>query len=465
MSSLFSVLGTMSDAMMAQQTGLNVTGQNVANVNTPGYTEETAQLQTLPGMPGTQGGVQVAGVTSAFDQFTFAQVVEQSGLKGAADSRNEALGSAQNVLAPTGGGDIGSEMTAFFSAYSALAATPSDPSARAAVLSQATQLAQSISTTASGLQQQQAAMLAQAQGDAKNLNGELAQIAQLNTEIAQASGEGSNAPDLRTQQNALVTQVATMMGGQAVYDSSGSVTILAAGTTLVSGGNAATVSVDSGANGTMQITSSLDGGQPSDITGGVTSGTLGGILEARDTDIASSLSQLDQFAYSLANQVNSVQSAGYGLDGVSGRNLFSAPAQVTGAAVNLSVDPSVANDPDAIAASSTAAGLPGGNDVADAMASLATQPLAGGGTPATQWASITANLGSAAQQASADATTRANTLTQAQNLDSSASGVNLQQEQVNLTMFQQAFQASTEVLQVADGLLSNLMTMMTDVGA
>jgi len=451
----------MGDAMLAQQAGLDVTGQNVANVNTPGYVEQTAQLETQA----PEGGVIVGGVTNAFDQFTFAQVVQQSGLSGAASSRSEALNSAQQVLAPKGGGDIGSAMTAFFSAYSALSASPSDPSARAAVLSQATALAQSVSGAANGLGQQQESLLTQAQGVSTQLNQDLSQIAQLNTEIAQSSAEGDQAPGLRDQQNALVTKVATDVGGQAIYDASGSVTILAAGTALVSGGNASTVAVGLDSAGALKITAAQGNGSATDITTGVTDGTLGGIREARDTDIASSVSQLDQLAYSLSNAVNSVQSAGYGLDGVTGRPLFTPPTQVAGAAANLSVDASVAGNPDAIAASSTAAGLPGGNDAAVSMAQLATQSLGTNGTPASSFAVITAQMGSATAQASADATTRTDTLTQAQNLDSSQSGVSLDEENINLTRFQQAFQASSQVLQVTDSLLTTLMTMMTDVGA
>jgi flagellar hook-associated protein 1 FlgK len=459
--SLLSILGTMGSSMMAQQAGLDVTGQNVANVNTPGYVEQIAQLETQA----HGGGVSVAHITNAFDQFTFQQVVWQSGLKGAAASRSEALNSAQAVLAPQGGTDIGSAMTEFFGAYSALSANPADPSARTAVLGLATRLSQSISGASIGLDAQRTALLSRGQGVASEIDGYLAQIATLNTQIAQASAGGDRAPGLRDQQNALVTKVAADIGGQAVYSPSGAVTILAAGTLLVSDGDAATVGVGVAASGAMQITAKLNGGGPMDITRGLTEGTLGGLREARDTDMAGSLSQLDQFAFSFANAVNSVQSAGAGLDGVSGRALFTPPKKVAGAAAMFSVDVAVADDPGAVAASSSAAGLPGGNDAAVAMAQLASISIGTGGTPATQWGEITAQMGTAVQAANADATTRTDTLELAQNLDSSESGVALDEENVNLTRFQQAFEASLRVLQVTDQLISNLMTMMSSVGA
>ena len=344
-------------------------------------------------------------------------------------------------------------------------ASPGDPSARTAVLGLATRLSQSISGASTGLDAQRTALLSRGQGVASEINGYLAEIATLNTQIAQASAGGDRAPGLRDQQNALVTQVATDIGGQALYSPSGAVTILAAGTLLVADGDAATVGVGVAASGAMQITAKLNGGSPMDVTRGLTQGTLGGLREARDTDMAGSVSRLDQFAFSFANAVNTVQSAGVGLDGVSSRALFTPPKQVAGAAAMFSVDVALEDDPGAVAASSTAAGLPGGNDAAVAMAQLASVSMGTGGSPATQWGAITAQMGTAVRAANADSTTRGDTLELAQNLDSSRSGVALDEENVNLTRFQQAFEASLQVLQVTDRLISNLMTMMSSVGA
>ena len=229
---------------------------------------------------------------------------------------------------------------------------------------------------------------------------------------------------------------------------------------LVSGNNASSVNVGLDGTGAMQFTVSNPGGAPNDITSGVTSGTLGGLHEA-STTVAQTSTQLDQLAYNFSNSVNAVQSSGYGLDGVTGRPLFTPPTAVAGAAANMAVDPSVATDPDAIGAAASAQDVPGGNDVAVQLAQLANQPLNGGGTPSTQFATIASQLGTAAAAANTDATTRADMVTQAQNLNSSASGVSLNEEMVNLTRFQQAFQASTRVLQTANTLITDFMTTMS----
>ncbi len=461
MGGLFGLIGTMGSALAAQQAGLDITGQNVSNVNTPGYVRQSVVLQAAATSSSTDGGVNVASVQRAFNTFTYGQVLVQSGLQGSADARSQALTEAQATITPQGGGDVGSSLTQFFSSLQALSASPSDPSARSAVLQQATQVSQAFSTTANGLSQQQSALLSQAQGVATNLNTELSQIASLNGQIAQANAGGDPASSLRDQRDSLVTQVASGIGAQVVQDPSGSVTLFAGGSVLVSGSNASSLNVGADGNGAMQVMLNRPGGTPVDITSGVNDGTLGGLREARDVTIAQSAQQLDQLAYNFSNAINAVHSTGYGLDGVSGRNLFKAPTQVTGAAAAMAVDPSVDGQPNNIATAASADDVPGGNDVAVELEQVANQSIGAGGTATAQFAALTAQIGNATSSANTDSATRADTVTQAQNLNSSASGVSLEEESVNLTKFQQAFEAATRVLQTADSLLDDFMTAMS----
>ncbi len=459
MSALTSLLNVMGESLMAQQEALSVTGQNVANVSTPGYVRRSAEIQSQAVMPGNDGGVDVAGIQRSFDAFTFAQVTQQHGLKGAADSRSGALSQAQTTLAPQGGGGVSDQLSAFFSSLTALSANPSDPSARAAVLSQATQLSQSISTTASDLAQQREQMFTQAQGVATQINSDLSQIAKLNASIAQAQAGGDQAPDLRDRRDQLTTDLADQMGATVVANPSGSETILAGGAALVTGNQASSVTVNVDASGALQISATSPGGASNDITSGITQGALGGLREARDTDIAGAASQLDQFAYNLANAVNTVHASGYGLDGNTGRPLFAPPAQVAGAAANFAVDSSMVGHPEFVAAAANAQDVPGGNDAAIALSQLASAPLGSAATPAAGFATIAAQLGTAAAAATTEASTRADTVTQAENLNSSMSGVSLSQEMTNLTQFQQAFQASTQVLHIIDGLMQTVLNI------
>lgn len=453
--SLFGLLSVARDGITAQTAGVDTTGQNITNANTPGYVRRSAILQGNA----ANGGVQYTGVSRSFDQFTFAAVVLEHGKSGAANSRSSALAQLEGVVAPETGG-IGDKIDAFMASLQSLTGSPSDPSVRATVVSSAQDLATSVSQTAAGIQKSRSDMLTNAQGVATDLNQDLGQIATLNGQIANATAEGADASDLKDQRDKLVTDVSDKIGAKTITDSSGQVTLFAAGTTLVDGNTASSISVGTDANGNMQVMADRGNGTaPLDVTANVNDGQLGGIREARDTDAVTSLNSLDQFAYDFSNAVNSVNASGYGSDGTTGNNVFNVPTTVSGAAYSMTIDPTLASNPAKIATSSTAAGLPSGNDTALALAAIASSPLGAGGTPTATFASIAANLGVAKQSADNEAELRTSTVAQAETLNSSASGVSLDEEMANLTQYQRAFEASSKVLQTADSLLQDLMNM------
>ncbi len=459
MSSLLGLLNIAGSGLTAQTAAIDATSQNIANVNTPGYSRVIANLETTATGDTFAGSVQVAGVIRTYDQFTFGNLLSEQGKGGAADARTRALQSAQAVLAPSSG-TIADSVNSFFASVTSLASTPSDPTARAAVLQNATSLAQNISTTANNLSAEKTALLTQAQGVAASVNGELSQVAALNGQIARATAQGSQPTDLQSQRDALVSSLSTQIGAQVLQDPKGNYTLLSSGTALVSGTQASSIGVDLDGAGKMKIVAAQPGGAAIDITGGVHAGTLGGLCEARDTDLAGFSSQLDQFASNLATAVNSTHASGYGLDGKTGRNLFTAPTGVAGAAAAFSVDPAMVGNPKFIAASSTAAGLPGANDAALKLAQLSTQPLSGGPPPAQTFGAIAASVGTATASATAESQTRTETITQAKDLNQSASGVSLDEEMTNLTAFQNAYVASSKVLQTAETLLNVLMQII-----
>jgi len=459
--SLFGLLNIAQSGLAAQAAALDATGQNVANVNTPGYSEVTANLETVATSDTFAGGVAVSGMTRAFSSLTFGSLLTEQGLGSAADARSSALSQTESLVAPTSG-TIGDDIDNFFTSLQTLEGTPSDASARTGVLAAAGQLATAISSTANGLSSQRSSLLTQAQGVAATLNQNLTEIANLNQQIQADSGSGNEPTDLEDQRDQLATTVSTAIGAQVITDANGDYTLLSSGTALVVNGTAATVNVGVDSSNNLQITSTLSGSVPDDITQAVSSGTLGGIREARDSDITATASGLDQLAYNLSNAVNTVQSAGYGLDGVTGRNMFVAPTAVAGAAAAMAVDPSVLGNPSAVAASTTSGGIPGGNDNAVAMAELASQPLGGSDSPSDAFATVASNLGNASASANAEQSLRQATITQAQTLNSSVSGVSLDEEMTNLDSFQRAYEASSQVLQTANTLLGELMTAMED---
>jgi flagellar hook-associated protein 1 FlgK len=450
-----SVMALSGQALSVQAAGIDVAGQNVANVNTPGYARRTAQLETLPNM-----GVRLAGIGRSLDRFAAARAVTESGLHGAASARAGSLGNLEAILAPDGSKTIGDQTSAFFASINAVSQNPSDPTARNVALASAQQLATALSTAAASIAGERGALVGKAQDVAGEVNQRLGQIGKLNQQIVDAKGNGADANALRDQRDALVREVGDRIGVQAIEDASGAVTLLSSGSTLVEGNHSSTVDVALGANGNLAITFRHPGGSSDDVSAKVTSGSLGGIREARDVDAPKVMAQLDQYAYDLATSVNNVHTAGYGLDGQTGRPFFKPPAGVAGAAYTMAIDPSVAGNPAAIGAAKSGADLPGGNDTALALAQLGGSPQGGSPTPAQAFAAITGGLGATKAAADADVALRENTVAQADNLRESGSGVSVDEEMVSLTSFQRSFEASMRVVTTVSTLLDELIKGM-----
>jgi flagellar hook-associated protein 1 FlgK len=452
MTSLNSLFSIARDGLQAQSAGVSVTGQNITNVNTPGYVRRGVLMQ-----PRQYGGVNVTGVSRSFQRTSHSRLVEEHGRHGAAQLRASALSTVESIVAP-GVPTIGDRINSFFQSLDTLSGAPTDRTARLDVLQRTTALAQQVSGTAADLSLQRSDLFTQATGITAEVNDRLTRIASLNLAIAQATGEGDAATDLRDTRDQLVLEVGDRLGARAVEDARGQVTLFAAGTALVEGGHASTLSVSLDPANNLLFQVQQTGGAATNVTSFVTQGSLGGLREVRDTDIVQVQTNLDQFAFDLATAVNGVHSAGFGLDGVTGRPLFTTSATAVGAARALTVNAAVAGQPDRLAAATLASDLPGGNGTARLLANLASRPLGAAGVPPTErYGALSGDVGTRMAVAESDLQLREDTVLQAANLHESSSGVSLDEEMINLSKFQRAFEASTRVLRVADELLDNLI--------
>jgi flagellar hook-associated protein 1 FlgK len=171
--------------------------------------------------------------------------------------------------------------------------------------------------------------------------------------------------------------------------------------------------------------------------------------------------KLDEFVFQVGDAVNQQHRAGFGLDGVDQRNIFDlGPGPgAPGTARAIKVHADVLGNPDAVAAAGAAGSLPGGSDNAIALVRLGSTPILNGGTqsPSTAYGAIIADIGLRSRRAQDTAEHRQAVHAQIENLFQSQSGVSLDEEMVNLSKFQRAFEAASKVLTTVDGLLEELM--------
>lgn len=447
--SLSGLLNIARSGMMAQSGALGVTGQNVTNATTAGYTKRVASMAPL-----ASGGVIFNGEIRTFDKFAYAHVVEQSGRRASADARASALARIEAIIAPPSQ-TIGDRSTALMTSFTTLTAYPLDPAVRADILSKADDFASTIAAAALSLSETSKEILQQAQGVVGEINDRLGHVAELNTKIAEAKAQGSDASTLRDQRDQWVREIGDRIGVRAVEDPQGRVTLFGAGAVLVEGNRTSAMSLDLDGTGNMRIT--VRGASTIDVTSRVDSGALGGLREARDVDLARARSGLDAYAFDVGNTLNAAHMDGFGLDGGTGRPLFAVSATQAGAAASISLDPNMRDRPDRVAAAGSASELPGGNGAATKLAQLSDSDSFGGASLANRFASLAGDVGTRRASAEAEKALRDDTLALAETISESASGVSLDEEMVDMSRYQRAFEAASKVLRMVDELLANFL--------
>jgi len=466
MGTISSAFSIMSQALDADQEALYIVANNVANANTTGYTRETADWQenesiTIDGVSYGQGAT-VTGATSERDRVLEERLDQQQQLASASSSRLTALDTLQALFTPDSGsssstaGDIGSDITSFFDSFTKLEATPTSNSLRQGVLTAAKTLAGDISNAAASLDSQRSALDEEAAGVTSQVNSLTSAIAQLNQQIETTSPD-ADAGTLEDQRQEDLSQLSQLIGiNQITTENNGMEITTTSGQLLVSEGTSyqlTTGTVDGVTDfflGNTDITSELASG----------GGSLGGDLTARDQDIPSALSSLDQLAYSISTTVNAQNNAGTDYDGDTGTTtdplyIFKEPTTVTGSAASMSV---VMTDPNQIAAAGAGDGT-GDSSNATALANIANQKIVSGQTPINYYSNFVSTLGATVSSVETENTAQEASVTQLQTQSDSLSGVNLNDEAASMTTLERSYQAASQVFAMLNTIMASALNL------
>jgi flagellar hook-associated protein 1 len=458
MSSLNASLAIALSGLAAEQGALAATTNNVANVNTPGYTREVPILVTndpvVLGNLTFGSGVDLQSIESIRDPILESRIQQETQIQGQLNALVSALQQTQ-VNFTGNSGDIGTAISNFFNSINQLSTSPADLSVRQGVLTAADNLATAFNVTANNLTAQRGSLDQSVTQTVGQVNQLSQQIAQLNTQIANLQNAGESAGTFLDQRTQLIDQLSGLVD-VSVIPSDNTLTLTTAnGSVLVAGQQSYQLQTQTDPSGVQHIYA-----QNVDITASITSGQLGGLLAARDQQVPALQNQLDTLAAGLANAVNGVQTTGFDLKGNAGTNLFNPPpASGTGAAASLSV---AITDPSLIAASSD--GTPGSNGNAEALYALSNQSIIGGQTPAGYYSGIVFDVGNATANATAEQNASSQVLQQLNDQRSSLSGVSLDQEAANMVQYQQAYSASAQVITTINDMMYAVINMSTLTG-
>jgi flagellar hook-associated protein 1 FlgK len=445
-------------ALMADQTALDITANNVANQNTPGYTREVVSWQstdsvTLNGSS-YSSGITATGVSQR-DRVLEQGVQQATQTQSQSGALESALQQVQDIFGLTSTATsasstaLGSATDAFFNSLSSLEGNPSDASTRQAVLTAANNLTSVFNSAANQLAQVTAGLNQQVGTTVGQINTLTTTIASLNQQISSTS-PNADAGTLEDQRQLAITQLSQYVGLNQITTENNGITLTTSnGAVLVSGSQSFALS-------TTQVAGTTDvvaGGQ--DVTSGLSGGQLGGVLQARDQELPTYASALDNLAYGIGTAVNQQNALGVDGNGNPGQAIFSLPTSAAGAAESIQV---ATTDPQAVAAAATGEGS-SGNGNAVAMADLSTGNIVSGQTASGFLASFLGQVGNDTAGATTDNTAQQATLTQLTSQRDALSGVSLDEEASNLTQYQRSYQAASEVFSIVNTMMASAINL------
>jgi flagellar hook-associated protein 1 FlgK len=458
MSNLFSSISSSGNALAVFENALTVSQNNVANAATPGYAAQSLSLESQPFdiRSGLTGGVTGTQVDSARDVFAEQTVQRESTALGQWNQQVSTLSPLQDNFDLSGQTGIPAALSQFTTAASAWSSAPNDASARQDVLTAAQTVARAFNQTSTALSNAVTTADGQLQSLANQVNTLAAQIAKDNQH---RSGSGTPDPSVDANLYSSLEQLSQIAPITTLKQNDGSMTVLIGGQTpLVMGDTAYSIGTSAAGAPSAQVLDS----NGNDITSQIGSGSMGGLLQARNGVMSTVGTSLNQLAQSVADRVNGLLTSGNVSDGppaVPGVPIFT---YTPGApAATMAVDPNVT--PAQLAA--IAPGPPEtGNGIAQSLANLATPQgpadEVNGMSYAQFFGNIAAQVGAAISTATNNQSVQQSVVTQAQNLRTQTSGVSLDQEAIQVLEFQRSYDAASKMVTVLDQMTQAVVAMI-----
>ena len=463
MSDINGILSLAGQALLTQQKAIHVTGHNIANVNTPGFSRQSLQMSTNPPLYTSYGlignGVGADSVERIYDRFLSAQINNENQALGRWDAQRGAVEMVEMVFNESDGYGLSQAMSKFWDAWQSLTNNPSGTTERQVLVSASQVLANTFNQLEVDLRQSQEDLDLAVQGTVTEVNRLAEQLTDLNQKIISVEAGSSSANDYRDQRELMLKELSELIDINTFEDDNGAAHVLVAnGRPLVTAGQYWQLSTQINAvSGLHDVVWVDSGGTPTDITGDISGGKLKGYLEVRDGIITDDIDRLDTLAQAVMTDVNTLHQSGFALDGSAGEIFFNGAG-----AADIELNTNIAGNPDLIAAAADALTVPGDNRQAIEIAKLQYQ-LGMSGNTATYndyYSALIRETGSEFLKSDAYYHHQSDMLAQLENRRESISGVSLDEEMINLIKFQNAYTAAAKMISTTDEMLQTVLQMV-----
>jgi flagellar hook-associated protein 1 FlgK len=482
------LLGIGKSGLFASKKALEVTGHNLSNVNTEGFSrQKVIQSTAMPISSGgfTQGtGVKIDGVGRVNDEFIDKRLNNALSSSKFYDARSEHLDQIESIFNEIDSEGLNQILNKFFNSFRELANQPENETIRSVVRDNAGLVIKDFHRIRETLDAQASNIDRKITTSVSEINRLLGHVADLNGKIATIEAQQGETGDLRDQRDLAIKNLSEFFKVHTYTDEKNRFVITAQGIgTLVTGLHNQDLAVitknkvdsSNNMNGSIEIVLKDRPSQP--VTNKFQSGSLASIIKVRNEDLKKLQDDVDGIAFQFTNSVNAIHRQGFvnrhiniGPDGApaaadskgltSGLDFFSQPLEKEGAAQSIDLSDAVKGDLSNITAALTP-NAPGDNRVAIAISKLQHERIAGeeNVTLEEKYLQTIGNIGLETGKARLDAEQATGLLAQATSIRERLTGVSIDEETSNMVRFQHAYEASAKMMQAADEMFKTVLEL------
>ncbi len=439
------------NALKVAQQGLEVAGNNIANVESAGYTRRDIVADQLP----YNRGAVVREIKREINPFVSRAWQDSLGLLGYYKTKDEILNELEGVFNEINSGGIKQALQDFWDAWQMVSNDSADISLRVSLLQRSKALADSIRTKKSQLLSTRSFIDPEIETLIQHVNSMSERLSELNYKIKFGKTAKQDINNLLDERDKILRELSELIGITSVKNPDGQVSVFLNGQAMVIDGQSFKIESQIGSDGNIRIIWD-DSEDITDKVLGMGAGRLSAYLELRDRIIPEYIDKLNSFAYQLADQINTQHKLGYDLYGNQGEEFFKIDSEDPAGSIELNLD-----DPKKVAASSSASTLPSDNKNALSILEIRDKTIAGlnGMSIDNFYNHIITSIGDLRHTNGNFLKLQDTVVQEIQDHFDMTSGVNLDEEAANVIRYQYMYTASARLISVASKITEVIINM------
>lgn len=461
--SISNLLLTARDSLFAHRMAIDITGGNVANVNTPGYTRQRLDLRSVGSAnirdANAQIGVAINNVERIYNQYIETQVIEQNQNSSYSDTMLQGLQNIERMLDDTSGNGLNDRLNKFWSSWENLSNNPTGKVERNDLLFAAINLTETINSYKQNLDTINTDMNRSITETVSQINNKVEEIRDLNEKIlSTGSNEIESRSALMDNRSQALKDLSGLINISELENSDGTINVfLSNGEPLVQGKTSQTLGVEPDVSGLLSNIY-LTNKPAESLNNTLTKGELGAFIQLQNTVIPKYVTYVNDFAVALSTRMNELHISGYDAYKNIGVDFFviTDPDNPSG---TIGVNGIITADANRIAGSET---VIGDGEIASRIAAVQNELLMDGGTATLNnfLAAMVGEIGSQVADAEMDSDYQTIIMNQLQNQRESVSGVSIDEEMIQLIKYQMGYTAAGKLVVSAEEMLDTVIELI-----